>query len=166
MREGKNAGGLPVTVQCKSEALSVAPSGGLRVCAPRHLCATLPARYLDCPLVLPGGPSHLQSVAGLSGGTAARLLPGTLAEVEALVSGVEQARSLEAACTQLRMEIELPACCGGYAGAFRPCIARCTCSRGSFRSFSKAANRRSVASQSASAYSDEREHRFRSNVNT
>jgi hypothetical protein len=35
-------------------------------------------------------------------------LPGTLAELEALVSGVEQARSLEAACTDLRLEIELP----------------------------------------------------------
>jgi hypothetical protein len=35
-------------------------------------------------------------------------LPGTLAEVEALVSHVEQARSLEAACADLRLEIELP----------------------------------------------------------
>jgi hypothetical protein len=35
-------------------------------------------------------------------------LPGTLAELEALVGAVEQARSLEAACTDLRLEIELP----------------------------------------------------------
>jgi len=35
-------------------------------------------------------------------------LPGTLAEVESVVSSVEQARSLEAACTDLRPEIELP----------------------------------------------------------
>jgi hypothetical protein len=35
-------------------------------------------------------------------------LPGTLAELEALVGGVEQARSLEAACMDLRLEIELP----------------------------------------------------------
>jgi hypothetical protein len=35
-------------------------------------------------------------------------LPGTLAELEAVVGGVEQARSLEAACAELRLEIELP----------------------------------------------------------
>jgi len=35
-------------------------------------------------------------------------LPGTLAEVEAVVGSVEQARSLEAACVDLRLEIELP----------------------------------------------------------
>ncbi len=35
-------------------------------------------------------------------------LPGTLAEVEAVVGRVEQARSLEAACSGLRIEIELP----------------------------------------------------------
>jgi hypothetical protein len=32
-------------------------------------------------------------------------LPGTLAEVEEVVAGVEQARSLEAACANLRLEI-------------------------------------------------------------
>ena len=35
-------------------------------------------------------------------------LPGTLAEVEAVVAAVEQAESLEAACTELRLDIELP----------------------------------------------------------
>jgi hypothetical protein len=35
-------------------------------------------------------------------------LPGTLAEVEAVVCAVEQAESLEAACAHLRPEIELP----------------------------------------------------------
>jgi hypothetical protein len=35
-------------------------------------------------------------------------LPGTLAELEAVVGAVEQARSLEAACADLRLEIELP----------------------------------------------------------
>ena len=35
-------------------------------------------------------------------------LPGTLAEVEAVVGRVEQARSLESACADLRPEIELP----------------------------------------------------------
>jgi hypothetical protein len=35
-------------------------------------------------------------------------LPGTLAELEAVVGSVEQARSLEAACADLRLEIELP----------------------------------------------------------
>jgi hypothetical protein len=35
-------------------------------------------------------------------------LPGTLAEVEAVVAAAEQARSLEAACADLRLEIELP----------------------------------------------------------
>jgi hypothetical protein len=35
-------------------------------------------------------------------------LPGTLAEVEAVVGAVEQAHSLEAACSDLRLEIELP----------------------------------------------------------
>jgi hypothetical protein len=35
-------------------------------------------------------------------------LPGTLVELEALVRGVEQARSLEVACADLRLEIELP----------------------------------------------------------
>ena len=35
-------------------------------------------------------------------------LPGTLAEVEGVVSIVEQAASLEAACMQLRPDIELP----------------------------------------------------------
>jgi hypothetical protein len=35
-------------------------------------------------------------------------LPDTLAELEALVGGVEQARSLEMACGDLRLEIELP----------------------------------------------------------
>ena len=35
-------------------------------------------------------------------------LPGTLAEVEAVVIGVEQAKSLEGACAHLRLEIELP----------------------------------------------------------
>ena len=35
-------------------------------------------------------------------------LPGTLAEVEAVVSTVEQAKSLEAACALLRPDIELP----------------------------------------------------------
>lgn len=35
-------------------------------------------------------------------------LPGTLAEVEALVVAVEQAKSVEAACADLRPEIELP----------------------------------------------------------
>ncbi len=35
-------------------------------------------------------------------------LPGTLAEVEAVVAAVEQAKSLEAACTNLRLEIGLP----------------------------------------------------------
>ncbi len=35
-------------------------------------------------------------------------LPGTLAEVEAVVAQVEHASSLEAACSDLRLEIELP----------------------------------------------------------
>lgn len=35
-------------------------------------------------------------------------LPGTLAEVEAVVTTVEQASSLEAACDELRIDIELP----------------------------------------------------------
>jgi hypothetical protein len=35
-------------------------------------------------------------------------LPGTLAEVEVVVGAVEQADSLEAACSDLRLEIELP----------------------------------------------------------
>jgi hypothetical protein len=35
-------------------------------------------------------------------------LPGTLAEVEAVVGAVEQANSLETACSDLRLEIELP----------------------------------------------------------
>jgi len=35
-------------------------------------------------------------------------LPGTLAEVEAVVGAVEQAHGLEAACRDLRLEIELP----------------------------------------------------------
>lgn len=35
-------------------------------------------------------------------------LPGTLAEVEAVVGGVEQAESQEAACAHLRLDIELP----------------------------------------------------------
>jgi hypothetical protein len=35
-------------------------------------------------------------------------LPGTLAEVEAVVGRVEQAGSLESACSGLRIEIELP----------------------------------------------------------
>ena len=35
-------------------------------------------------------------------------LPGTLAEVEAVVTTVEQANSLEAACDELRRDIELP----------------------------------------------------------
>ena len=35
-------------------------------------------------------------------------LPGTLAEVETVVIAVEQARSLEAACEKLRIDIELP----------------------------------------------------------
>ena len=35
-------------------------------------------------------------------------LSGTLSEVEAVVGAVEQARSLEAACSELRVEIELP----------------------------------------------------------
>ena len=35
-------------------------------------------------------------------------LPGTLAEVEAVVAAVEQAKSLEAACADLRLEIGLP----------------------------------------------------------
>jgi hypothetical protein len=35
-------------------------------------------------------------------------LPGSLAELEAVVGSVEQARSLEAACADLRLEIELP----------------------------------------------------------
>ncbi|MGB8667200.1 MAG: hypothetical protein WCD24_20985 [Serratia inhibens] len=35
-------------------------------------------------------------------------LPGTLAEVEAVVGAVEQAESVEAACSELRLEIELP----------------------------------------------------------
>ncbi len=35
-------------------------------------------------------------------------LPGTLAEVEAVVGAVEQAESVEAACSQLRLDIELP----------------------------------------------------------
>ena len=35
-------------------------------------------------------------------------LPGALAEIEAVVGSVEQARSLEAACADLRLEIELP----------------------------------------------------------
>jgi hypothetical protein len=35
-------------------------------------------------------------------------LPGTLAEVEAVVSAVEQADSVEAACADVRLEIELP----------------------------------------------------------
>ncbi len=35
-------------------------------------------------------------------------LPGTLAEVEAVVCAVEQAESLEAACAHLRLDIELP----------------------------------------------------------
>lgn len=38
----------------------------------------------------------------------AACLPGTLAEVEAVVGAVEQAKSLEAACAQLRPDIELP----------------------------------------------------------
>lgn len=35
-------------------------------------------------------------------------LPGTLAEVEAVIGVVEQARSLESACWDLRLEVELP----------------------------------------------------------
>ncbi len=35
-------------------------------------------------------------------------LPGTLAEVEAVVAAVEQANSVEAACSELRLDIELP----------------------------------------------------------
>jgi len=35
-------------------------------------------------------------------------LPGTLAEVEEVVGGVEQAESQEAACAHLRLDIELP----------------------------------------------------------
>jgi hypothetical protein len=35
-------------------------------------------------------------------------LPGTLAEVEAVVTAVEQAKSLEAACANLRLDIGLP----------------------------------------------------------
>ena len=35
-------------------------------------------------------------------------LPGTLAEVEAVVGAVEQAKSLEVACAELRLDIELP----------------------------------------------------------
>ena len=35
-------------------------------------------------------------------------LPGTLAEVEEVVAAVEQAESLEAACAELRLDIELP----------------------------------------------------------
>ncbi len=35
-------------------------------------------------------------------------LPGTLAEVEAVVGAVETAKSVEAACSQLRLDIELP----------------------------------------------------------
>lgn len=35
-------------------------------------------------------------------------LPGTLAEVEAVVTTVEQAHSLEAACDELRIDIDLP----------------------------------------------------------
>jgi hypothetical protein len=35
-------------------------------------------------------------------------LPGTLAEVEAVVVAVEQAKSVEAACVDLRLDIELP----------------------------------------------------------
>ena len=35
-------------------------------------------------------------------------LPGTLAEIEAVVGSVEQDKSLEAACVDLRLEIELP----------------------------------------------------------
>ena len=35
-------------------------------------------------------------------------LPGTLAEVEAVVAAVEQAESLEAACAELRLDIGLP----------------------------------------------------------
>ncbi len=35
-------------------------------------------------------------------------LPGTLAEVEAVVGAVEQAESVEGACSQLRLDIELP----------------------------------------------------------
>ena len=41
-------------------------------------------------------------------------LPGTLAEVEAVVIAVEQARSLEAACEELRIDIDLP---GALLGA-------------------------------------------------
>ena len=35
-------------------------------------------------------------------------LPGTLAELEALVGRIEQAKSVEAACSDLRLDIELP----------------------------------------------------------
>ncbi len=35
-------------------------------------------------------------------------LPGTLVEVEAVVAVVEQAQNIEAACAELRLEIELP----------------------------------------------------------
>jgi len=35
-------------------------------------------------------------------------LPGTLSEVEAVVGRVEQARSLESACLDLRLQVELP----------------------------------------------------------
>jgi hypothetical protein len=35
-------------------------------------------------------------------------LPGTLAEIEAVVGAVEQAPGMEAACADLRLEIELP----------------------------------------------------------
>jgi hypothetical protein len=35
-------------------------------------------------------------------------LPGTLAELEAVVAQVEQGRNLEATCSQLRLDIELP----------------------------------------------------------
>ena len=91
--------------QCKSERLSITSQGRLRGFA-RHGTyerlsppGTVIARWY-CP--------QGQRTFSLLPDCLAARLPGTLAEVETLVSHVEQARSLEAACADLRLEIELP----------------------------------------------------------
>ena len=90
--------------QCKPDVLSVTFRGWLRVRAPWHLWAYLPARNPYCPLVLRRGTCTFSLLPDC---LSARL-PGTLAEVEAVVIAVEQARSLEAACEELRIDIDLP----------------------------------------------------------
>lgn len=73
-------------------------------------------------------------------------LPGTLAEVEAVVAHVEQDRSLEAACATLRLDIELPgvlrwarrrvqaihASLNTLKGLMPECFAGCEPTRGAF----------------------------------